>query len=33
MLLLHEFRSKKFVCPDKKNNKEKKIEIVDDDEG
>jgi hypothetical protein len=24
MLLLHEFRSKKFICPDKKNNKDKK---------
>ena len=34
MLLLHEFRSKKFICPDKKNNKDKKIEIIDEnDEG
>lgn len=32
MLLLHEFRSKKFICPDKKNNKDKKIDIIDDDE-
>jgi hypothetical protein len=32
MLLLNEFRSKKFICPDKKNNKDKKIDIIDDNE-
>jgi len=32
MLLLHEFRSKKFICPDKKNNKEKKNEIIDEND-
>jgi len=32
MLLLNEFRSKIFICPDKKNNKDKKIDIIDDNE-
>jgi hypothetical protein len=32
MLLLHEFRGKKFICPDKKNNKEKKNEIIEDND-